>query len=164
MRVAQGKGGAAAAAMRRALNETALSLQRAALLPAHVEILVAIGDIREARVACDELADIARRQGSQALAAMAAQAEGAVALAEGATHSALASLRRALDSWQDLEAPYDAARARILIAQACAALGDEETASLELDAARDMLFRLGAAPDLARLEALSRKRSQTRTD
>ncbi len=158
MRLAQGKGDAAAAAMRRALNETALSLQRAALLPAHVEILVAIGDIREARVACDELADIARRQGSQALAAMAAHAEGAVALAEGATHSALASLRRALDSWQDLEAPYDAARARILIAQACAALGDEETASLELDAARDMLFRLGAAPDLARLEALSRKR------
>ena len=53
MRVAQGKGDAAAAATRRALNETALPLKKAALLPAHVEILVATGDIREARAACD---------------------------------------------------------------------------------------------------------------
>ena len=160
MRVAQGKGDAAAAAMRRALHETALPLKRAALLPAHVEILVATGDIGEARAACDELSGIARRQGSQALAALAAQAEGAVALAEGDAPSALPSLRRALDSWQELDAPYDAARARVLISQACAEVGDEDTAALELDGARAMLFRLGAAPDLARLDAISRKRGR----
>ena len=160
LRVAQGKGDAAAAAMRRALHETVLPLKRAALLPAHVEILVATGDIREARAACDELSEIALRQGSQALAAIATQAEGVVALAEGSARLALPSLRRALDVWQELDAPYDAARARVLIAQACVEVGDEDTAALELDAARDMLFRLGAAPDLARLDAVSRKRGR----
>jgi DNA-binding NarL/FixJ family response regulator len=91
---------------------------------------------------------------------MAAQAEGAVALAEGVARLALPSLRRALDVWQELDAPYDAARARVLIARACAEVGDEDTSALELDAARDMLFRLGAAPDLARLDAISRKRGR----
>jgi DNA-binding NarL/FixJ family response regulator len=160
MRLAQGKADPAVAAIRRAVGETALPLERAALLPAAVEILGAAGDVAEARAACDELAEIARRQASEALAALAAQAEGAVALAEGDAGSALQALRRAWQGWQELGAPYDAARARVLIAQACAALGDEDTAALELDAARDVFFRLGAAPDLARLDSLRRKRGQ----
>jgi DNA-binding CsgD family transcriptional regulator len=160
MRLTQGKGDAAAAAMGRAVSETTLPLERAALLPAYVEILLATGDVSEARLACDELAEIARWQGSEALAALAAQAEGAVALAEGDARPALPALRRAWQAWQDLDAPYDAARARVLIARACAALDDEDTAALELDAARDMFFRLGAAPDLARLDALARKRGR----
>jgi DNA-binding CsgD family transcriptional regulator/tetratricopeptide (TPR) repeat protein len=158
MRLAQGKNATAAAAMTRAMTEPALPLRRAALLPAHVEILVATGDIAGSRAACDELSEIARRQGSEALAALAAQAEGAVALAEGDAGSALAAARRAWRAWQELGAPYDAARARVLVAQACAALGDADTAALELDAARDAFFRLGAAPDLAKLDALVRKR------
>jgi DNA-binding CsgD family transcriptional regulator/tetratricopeptide (TPR) repeat protein len=160
MRLAQGKEGAAAAAMRRAVSETRLPPKRMALLPAHVEILVAAGDVAEARVACDELAEIARWQGSEALLALAAQAEGEVLLAEGNARSGLPPLRHAWQAWQELDAPYDAARARVLIAQACAALGDEDTAAFELDAARDMFFRLGAAPDLARLDALARKRGR----
>jgi DNA-binding CsgD family transcriptional regulator len=160
MRLAQSKRDAAAAAMRRALNETVPPLGRAALLPAHVEILVATGDVEEARVACDELSEIGRRQGSEALAALAAHAEGAVALAEGDAPSALATLRRAWQAWQELDAPYDAARARVLIGQACAELGDEDAAALELDAARDGFFRLGAAPDLARLDSLARRRGR----
>ena len=68
------------------------------------------------------------------------------------------SARHAWQAWQDLGAPYDAARARVLVAQACAELGDADTAALELDAARDAFFRLGAAPDLAKLDALVRKR------
>jgi DNA-binding NarL/FixJ family response regulator len=160
MRLAQGPGDAAAAAVRRVMSETTLPLKRAALLPAYVEILIATGDIVEARAACDELAAIARRQGSEALIALAAHAEGAVALAEGDARTALPALRRAWEAWQDLDAPYDAARARVLIAQACAGLGDEDTAALELEAARDLFFRLGARPDIARLDALSRKRGR----
>jgi DNA-binding NarL/FixJ family response regulator len=37
---------------------------------------------------------------------------------------------------------------------ACRALGDEETAQLEFDAARRVFERLGAAPDVARVNAL----------
>jgi DNA-binding CsgD family transcriptional regulator len=160
LRLAQGKGEAAAAAMRRAVSETALPLRRAALLPAYVEILLATGDVLEARTACDELAEIAHRQGSEALFALAANAEGAVALADGDARAALPALRRAWHAWQELDAPYDAARARLLLGQACAALGDEDTAALEIDAARDTFFRLGAAPDLAQLDSLTRKRGR----
>ena len=157
MRLAQGRGDAAAAAIQRAVGETALPLRRAALLPAYVEILLATGDVSSARTACDELAEIARRQGSEALAALAAHARGAVALAEGDAHSALPALRGAWQAWRELDAPYDAARARVLIARACAALDDDDSASLELDAARDAFFRLGAAPDVARIDSLAGK-------
>lgn len=162
MRLAQGRAGAAEAAIRRAVSETALPLERAALLPAYVEILIAGGHVVEARAACNELGAIARRQGSEALTALAAHAEGAAALAEGDVRTALPALRRACQAWQELDAPYDAARARILIAQACAGLGDEDAVSFELDAARDIFFRLGAAPDLARLD--SRIRTNGRSD
>lgn len=148
MRLAQGKSDAAAGAIRRAVSETALPLKRAALLPAFVEILVATGEVAEARSASDELASIAGAQGSEALTALASHAESAVALGEGDPRAALASARRASQAWQDLGAPYDAARARTLVAQACAQVGDADTAALELDAARDAFFRLGAAPDL----------------
>ena len=141
-------------------SETLPPLKRAALLPACVEILIATGDVLEARAACDELAEIAHRQASEALIALAAQADGAVALAEGDARTALPALRSAWQAWQELDAPYDAARARVLIAQACAGLGDEDTAALELDAARDTFFRLGAAPDLARIDSLTRKRGR----
>jgi DNA-binding NarL/FixJ family response regulator len=42
-----------------------------------------------------------------------------------------------------------------LIGQACRALGDEDTAEMELDAARWVFQELGAAPDLARVDKLS---------
>jgi DNA-binding CsgD family transcriptional regulator/tetratricopeptide (TPR) repeat protein len=158
MRLGQGKGDVAAGSIRRAVSETTLPIRRAALLPAYVEILVAAGEVGEARAASDELAAIARVQGSEALTVLAAHAAGEVALAEGDAHSALASAREAWQTWRELGAPYDAARARVLVARACAALGDADTAALELDAARHAFFRLGAAPDLAKLDALGRRR------
>jgi DNA-binding NarL/FixJ family response regulator len=57
---------------------------------------------------------------------------------------------------QELDAPYEAARARILIGLAYRELGDEDTAEMELDAARGVFEQLGAAPDLARLKELFR--------
>ena len=40
------------------------------------------------------------------------------------------------------------------MARACRALGDDDSASLELEAARTVFDRLGAAPDLARVDTL----------
>jgi DNA-binding NarL/FixJ family response regulator len=48
----------------------------------------------------------------------------------------------------------------VLVARACAELGDQDTAALELDAARHAFFRLGAAPDLVKVDALTRKRGR----
>jgi DNA-binding CsgD family transcriptional regulator len=87
---------------------------------------------------------------------MAASARGAIKLAEGDAHAALGSLRCAFEVWQQVEAPYVAARVRELIGLACRMLGDDDGGELELDAARAVFEQLGAAPDLARLDALTR--------
>jgi hypothetical protein len=73
-----------------------------------------------------------------------------VLLAEGDARAALAALREAWRAWQELEAPHEAARTRALIGLACRALGDENGAEMELDAARWAFQELGATPDVAR--------------
>jgi DNA-binding CsgD family transcriptional regulator len=151
LRLAQGKLDAALAAVRRANAEIEDPLKRAALLPAHSEIALAAGKVDEARTALVELRDLALRYESPMLDAILAHAEGAVELAEGDAGSALGKLRHAQRIWLDLDAPYEVARTRALIAGACAALGDDEASGLELEAARELFARLGAAPDLARL-------------
>jgi len=154
LRLAQGNSDAAAAAIRRAVGETAERLKRAALLPAHVEIMLAVGDVDEARAACRELEGIAESYGSAMLRALAAHARGVVALAQEDARGALVALRQAAQMWHELEAPYEAARARVSIGLACRALGDDDAAGLELEASRAVFETLGAAPELARLDAL----------
>jgi DNA-binding CsgD family transcriptional regulator len=154
LRLAQGNRDAAIAAIRRVIGETSERPRRARLLPACVEIMLAADETAEAQRACLELEEISAGHESGILGATAAHARGAVALADGDARAALAALRRAGRVWQELEAPYDAARARVLVALACRALGDNDTAELELDAARAIFEELGAAPDLARVDAL----------
>ena len=154
LRLAQGDDRAAAAAIRRASGEIADRLKRAALLPAYVEIGLAIGRLDEARDACRELEEIAAAYESPMLGAIVAYARGAVELADGDAQAALSALREALLVWQELDAPYEVARTRTLLGEACRALGDEDAATLELEAARGIFDDLGAAPDLARVEAL----------
>src|SRR6266536_1429709 len=112
---------------------------------------------RRRRAAADELSELADDLDVPMLRALASHAQGAVLLVEGDARAALDPLRRARTAWQELEAPYEAARVRVLIGLACGALGDGDTADMELDAARWSFRQLGAATDLARVEALSRK-------
>ncbi len=156
LRLAQGKTEAAAAAIRRLLDEAGDEAARSKLLAAYVEIMLAASDVAAARAGADELARIAERLEAPLLRAMAAHATGATLLAERDGRAALAALRKAWAAWQEIEAPYEAARVRVLIALACRALGDDDTAEMELDAARWVFRQLGAAPDVARVEALSR--------
>jgi DNA-binding NarL/FixJ family response regulator len=86
------------------------------------------------------------------LEAMVAFSRGSVAIVDGNSQDALVALREAQRLWLDLDAPYEVARTRVLLARACAALGDGEAAALELDSARVIFVRLGAAPDLVRIE------------
>jgi ATP/maltotriose-dependent transcriptional regulator MalT len=145
LRLQQGDGAAARAAISRVLGETTDPARRAGLLPACVEIMLAGGDLDAARAAQGELEQIAAERPSDMLAAMLAHTRGAVALAAGDAGGALTQLRRALDGWHDVGAPYEAARVRLLLAAACAALGDEDSAGLARDAARDACEQLGAA-------------------
>jgi DNA-binding NarL/FixJ family response regulator len=57
--------------------------------------------------------------------------------------------------------PYEAARVRVLIGVACRDLGDEDTGELELHGARRVFEHLGARPDVARVDELSRKPAPT---
>jgi DNA-binding NarL/FixJ family response regulator len=155
LRLAQGKPDAAATAIRRMVAETPEPGTRVAFLPACVEIMLAAGDLIEARSACAELEEVARAQGSAMLDAMAASARGAVELEAGEASRALASLRRGSELWRELEAPYESARARVLLGLACRSLGDDDAASLELNAARATFTELEATPDVARVDSLA---------
>jgi DNA-binding CsgD family transcriptional regulator len=159
MRLAQADTAVADAAIRRAVGETSEPSKRVGLLPAYVEIMLATGDVQEARSASRELGEISAAFQSSMLGAMAAHARGAVDLAAGDFRTALVALRHAQQVWQELEVPYEVARVRVLLGLACRALGDEDTAALELEAAREAFTDLGAAPDLAQVDALNRRAS-----
>jgi DNA-binding CsgD family transcriptional regulator/tetratricopeptide (TPR) repeat protein len=154
LRLAQGRADAAVAAIRRAAGVTSGPLKRMSLLPACVEIMLATDHIEDARSACAELQEIAGRFDTGVPGAIAAHCRGAVRLAEGDAQAALGPLRQAFELWQRIQAPHAAARVRVLIGLACRALGDEDGAALEIEAARSAFARLGAAPDLAGIAAL----------
>ena len=162
LRLAQGRTDTALSTVRRVLGEATDPLKRAGLLPAYVEIVLAAGDVEEARSACRELEEIAARYESAMLGALVAYARGAVHLAEADAQAALGALRDAAVVWQELKAPYDVARTRVLVGLACRALGDEDAATLELDAARAGFARLGAAPDVRRVDELTGQASRSK--
>jgi tetratricopeptide (TPR) repeat protein len=153
LRFARGEVASAATGLETAL--TALGearLARARLLPARVEVTLAAGDIHSARAAVGELEETAEIYGTAALAAAADHARGAFELAAGDAAEAASRLVSAERSWQRLEAPYDAARTRLLLAEAHLARGDRGSFLLELRTARAAFERLGARPDAQRAE------------
>ena len=155
LRLAQGRTPAASASVRVALAGAVHDrLARARLCAAQVEIALAAGQPEVAAGACEELERTASTYGSSGLEAAALQARGAVLLAGGRAEAALPTLRAACRRWQELDAPYEAARGRVALAGAYRALGDGDAAALELDAAEAVFERLGAAPDAAGVRAL----------
>ena len=155
LRIAQGRVDEAVIAMRRVLDEAEDLVTRSRLLTPYVEIVLASGDVVAARAAVDELSTLASAWNTPLLRALSLRATGAVLLAEGDTRASLTALRRAVAEWCELEAPYEAARARVLIGLACRSSGDQSSAQMELDVARSVFRDLDAGPDLALVEALS---------
>ena len=68
--------------------------------------------------------------------------------------SAIAALRHARDEWQGVGAPYETARARMLLGTAYMRSGDEHAATVELEGALATFERLGARLDEARAKEL----------
>ncbi|HEY7134445.1 MAG TPA: LuxR C-terminal-related transcriptional regulator [Acidimicrobiia bacterium] len=161
LRLAQAEPAAAEAAIRRIVAEQQLGSERARLLAAFVEIMLAIGDAAAARAAAAELSDLASDISAPYLDAIAAYSLGASALGDGDALAAIGPLRHAWNVWCALETPYEAARARVLIGVACRLVGDDDTAAMEFDMARATFADLGAAPDLARLDALATTADRT---
>ena len=159
VRLAQGDAATAAASIRDALERPLgvpskerppnTYLQRAPLLQAQVEIEIATGDLGRARSAADELELIAARFQSKALVASAALARGRVRLADGDAAGAEQTLSDAVRLWNEVGAPYEAALARMGLAEAHRARGSEHRAALERQAARTILEGIQAAPSVA---------------
>ena len=152
LRLAQGRAGAAHSVVTRALDEDP---DNPRLLEAAVVIALARNDVGEARGLVERLRQAAGTEAPALLDAITVRADGEVSLAEGDHRSALRTLRDAWKRWHELDAPHDAARVRVSIAKACRALGDSETAELELAAARRVFEDLGAKPALAELDRLA---------
>jgi ATP/maltotriose-dependent transcriptional regulator MalT len=155
VRLARGEPAAAAIAIRDALERPArvpskelppdTDLQRAPLLDAQVQIEIAGGDLGRARAAAGELERVAARFQSRALVAGATLARGRVRLAEGDAADAERCCSEAARLWNEIGAPYEAALARMVLADALRAWGSEDHAVLELQAARTILERIEAA-------------------
>jgi DNA-binding CsgD family transcriptional regulator len=155
LRLAQGQVDAAAAAIRRARHEARDRRARSQILIAYIEIMIAAVDLPAAREAADELSAIAAALDAPFLKAAASYGSGAVFLAEHDPRAALGPLRDAWTTWRELDVPYEAARAGMLLGVTCRALGDLDAASMELDLARKAFEQMGAGPDLARPEMQS---------
>ena len=152
LRLAQGRLDAADAMIRRALGEAQDPISRARLLGAYVEIVLAAGDTaaaarRRRRAPRDRPPSSARRSCGRTPRAPPAPC----CLAEDDATAALVELRRAFNEFNALGVRYDAARTRLLIADACDALGDHDAARIESSAARAVL-------DVARRDAADHDR------
>jgi ATP/maltotriose-dependent transcriptional regulator MalT len=152
LRLAQGQLDAAAAAARRMAHETRSHPNRPVILAAVVEILIADGAIDEATAACDELSALEAVDDAELLTALAATQRAALLLARGEAREAAPVARRAIEGWRGLGMPFEEARARALMGEVCHALGDDDAADLEREAALATFRVLGAATELARLE------------
>jgi class 3 adenylate cyclase/Flp pilus assembly protein TadD len=149
LRLAQGKVRSAQTSIERAVrDETIDDIRRSRLLPAQVEIALAGGDNATARAAADKLETLVEVFGTPPLKAAALRARGEVLQAEGDLEAATECLRRSWRLWNQSDLPYEAARTRMLLGIALRAEGDEESARLEIEAAKSTFQRLGAVLDL----------------
>jgi DNA-binding CsgD family transcriptional regulator len=156
LRLATGKVEAAAASIRRAYHEAGDPMSRARLAGGYVEITLASGDVAAARSAAEELGTVAGMLGQPLPTALHLQLLGAVLVAEGHPEPALSALRQALTGWHELDAPYEVARTRTLIAAACRAVGDDDGAEMELAGAIPVFDRLNAVHEAASARAAQR--------
>ncbi len=145
--LAQGKAAAACASIARTLSERKDRLGRTRLLPAAIEIAIAAGDLPAARAASEELEDSAQTFGSPALQGAARVGRGGLRLAEKDAALAISLLREGLQIWSPLDLPYEVSRARLVLARAYRAQGDDEAARAEIEAARETFARIGAVLD-----------------
>ncbi|MGQ0608477.1 MAG: adenylate/guanylate cyclase domain-containing protein [Chloroflexota bacterium] len=161
LRHAQGRTDAAAATLARALADTSHTpLLRARLLPAEVEVALAIGDIERATAAAEELRLIAEGYGTHVLRASTSTARGQVAVARRDFEAAVGALRDAWRMWQETDAPYESARSRVSLGEAFLGSGNRDEATMELHAAVATFEHLGAAPEAARAAALLRSAAE----
>ncbi|MGE0509670.1 MAG: hypothetical protein AB7Q42_12145 [Acidimicrobiia bacterium] len=164
LRLAQGDGHAAAALIGEAIAHPLdipskerppfVDLRLAPLLDAQAEIAAATGDTDTARRAADELRSIADSYSSGSLDASAALAQARAALLDGDLDRSIDESSRAIATWADIGAPFEAAVARMVLGEAHHRSGNADGARLEWQAARAAFEAFGASRWTAKAEHL----------
>ena len=155
LRLAEGKVDRARVTIDRAVADAGSDrLRRVKLLPVQSRIALLTGDLDVARAATEELEAIAEAYDTTAFHAQALASRGALQVAEERPAEAIATLRQARKLWTEIDLPYEAAEIRVSLGLAYRATGDEDAATLELEAARAMFERLGATLDARRVTEL----------
>jgi tetratricopeptide (TPR) repeat protein len=139
----RGEHAVAASLLLRRLNQVGDTVVAVPLLSTLVEVQLAQGLIDEARATAARIGSLAAGSGHPRLAAVAALAEGRIALA-AAEPEARARLEGALDGFVRLEMPLEAARTRLELARALRD-DDPEVAVREARVALESFERLGPA-------------------
>ncbi len=148
LRLAQGRTDAALSIITDCLRESAAhGLARARLLPIHVHVAVAAGDLAAAADSVVEMDDLVTTFDTPLLKATAASAQGRLELARGEVAAALVSLQEAADRWEALDVPYEVATARTLRGEALREAGDEAGATAAFAAAVELFDQIGARLD-----------------
>jgi class 3 adenylate cyclase len=168
LRLAEGKADAALSAVTHSLASIDDPIFRLRRLPAQAEIALAAGELKVARNAADELVRIvdSYKIGERRAVAFDAAvhvARGQISLAERDWDGAVDALKRARSDWQEVGAPYETARARMLLGIAYQRRGESEGATVELEGALGTFDQLGARPDAERTRELLGKVEMRRT-
>ncbi|MEE8332005.1 MAG: adenylate/guanylate cyclase domain-containing protein [Acidimicrobiia bacterium] len=154
LRLEEGDADGAEELLRAALDSGLGPLARARMLPAWIDIQLALGRVNEAQDGLDELEHAAEMCGSVAMGAAASQRRAVIA-ADGLTPTdAVAPAKAAVQGWNELGLPFEASQARIVLAKAQSAIGNDAASRLELTSARSALERLGATDAVGRVDAL----------
>lgn len=155
LRLAQGRVDDALAALRRVVEEDQLPAERAHALAAYVDVAVAADEAATARDALNRLTELTERFASPYAGAICDHARGLVLLSEREPAAAVPVLQSAKGAWLRLDAPDEAARSAMHLGAAYSGLGDDDSAALEWDIARERFANTGALTDLARLDQLT---------
>jgi ATP/maltotriose-dependent transcriptional regulator MalT len=149
---------AAADAAERALRRVAPSavLDRVPALELLVRARLGLGELEAAAAACAELERAGADLGTPYMRGRARRVAGEVAAARGDREAARRIFEDAVDLLAESAAAYETALARLSLAGALAALGRGEPAAAEARAAREVFATLGAARDVARVDAVGR--------
>ena len=144
LRMMEGDAAAAEELLRDALIGDPPALERARFLPALVDSQIALGNLDAAREHLEEFTDIAKLCQSTAMLSEAADRRAAIAAEDGRIEEAIKDLQEAVRGWTTLQMPFESAQSRLRLGELLCACGREAAGSLEVEAARSTLERLGA--------------------
>lgn len=125
-------------------------VDRAPAFEVLVSARMALAELDEAQSALESLRDIAGLVGTAALHASSLLAEGSLAFARGEYERARPLLEDAVDGFAGAGGRYDAARARLELANTLLALGRADAARPEAEQAEIEFGELGAVTEAAR--------------